>query len=227
MWGDYYDVQGNKIGTDGKDDGKNYVVTNRVDIAKIKQATEKGVNVQAEDVKMGIQLPSYKVRQKMGEAVDKSNSPSAYAGDDVGGKHEEGGIVGTDQNGEEVAMHSMPGKVAAPGERTVGVDPLQTDFAQDGASVAGNIETRNTMTATGTYHVHPSGKGPSGGNYVQEPSVADLRVTQNDKTIRGMEGNSYVLGARNNTVYILAPSATGIHARQIATFPLDKFRTIK
>jgi len=228
-YGDYYNQKGEKLGTDGIKDGKNYVVTNKVDEAKLREAEQNKSFIDPEKMVSAIQLPSFKVRQKMGEAVDRSDSPSDEAGDGFGGAHEEGGLIGTNPEGEDVALDSKPGKVAKPGETAVGVDPWNTDFTQNNGDILGNMETRKNMTVSGTYHVHPSGRSPSSGNlYVQEPSMPDLRVTQRESDRKGATGNSYVLGARNNTVYILQPSSPGsIQAKTIATFPLPIFRTIQ
>jgi hypothetical protein len=47
-------------------------------------------------------MPSYGVRKKMGEAVERSNKPTKD--DLVGGRHEEGGAYGKTVMGAEVAM---------------------------------------------------------------------------------------------------------------------------
>jgi hypothetical protein len=141
--------------------------------------------------------------------------------------------------GAEVAMHSMPGSIPAPGEKKVGVNPMLTDFLNQDAGVPfknnsggplQNILTYGQLQLSGTYHVHPGGVWNYASNsyFAQEPSLYDLFATQNDKNMHGMTGLSYVLAAGSNTVYILMPSNSGANqAIEVATFPLDKFTTIK
>jgi RHS repeat-associated protein len=225
-YGDYYNQQGKKIGKDGSEDGKIYVITNKVDVAKITETDQAGGTTPLDKVYSALQLPSFGVRQKMGEAVDRSNNPSEASNDTKGGRHEEGGIYGTDANGNQVAFSAIPGPVFNPNDTKVGIDTKNVNFGAEGF-LSKEMQTYKGMTIEGDYHVHPSGESRPGYNFAQPPSVYDLRVTQRDKNLRGITGLSYVLGARNNTVYFVAPSSSGIEATQVATFPLDIFRSVK
>jgi hypothetical protein len=138
-------------------------------------------------------MPSYGVRKKMGEAVERSNKPTKD--DLVGGRHEEGGAYGKTVMGAEVAMSAEPGAIPAPGEKKVGIDPMKIDFNQDGRSPLTNISIFGQLQLSGTYHLHPEGVWDyqTNSTFVQPPSQEDLFATQNDKTKHGMTGISYVL----------------------------------
>jgi hypothetical protein len=217
--GDFYDQQGNKIGTDGKNDQKLYVVTNATEVAAAQKATANGQNLDASKMSSDILLPSIHVRSEMGEAVTASNSPSTAAGDTKGGLHEEGGYYGKNANGQEVVIDAKPGAASVPGTSGVGVDPTTP-----GDQYKSQSAWRSQDQKEGTFHVHPSGTPQPGYIFEQPPSRADLRNVVTRATA-GITGNSYVLGAGNNTVSVYkAVNGTGT---VIATFPLQQFLTIK
>lgn len=215
--GDYRDKDGNRLGTDGKDDGQIHIVTDKEQIKAIKKLDKDGKNVVADQVAK-VTLPSLSNRQSMGQAVDDSNNPT---GDDLkGGFHEEGGVL---VNG--TVYRSKSGGVSDP-QTDSNADINVFDLKDD------KIEL--TYPVEGTFHVHPSGLKTDGnllkdGNtkkqtttffFQNEPSPADLRNAKARFTAKIVSGNNYVLAPRNNTVYIY--NQTGV----VATFPLDKFRTL-
>ncbi len=120
--GDFYDQQGNKIGTDGIDDQKVYVVTDQKEVKTAQQTTAKGQKLDANKMNSEFLLPSERVRSEMGEAVTASNSPSTKAGDKKGGLHEEGGYYGKNANGQEVVIDANPGAAYVAGNSGVGVN---------------------------------------------------------------------------------------------------------
>jgi hypothetical protein len=230
MPGDFYDQNANKIGTDGKKDGKNYIVTNPTDVKTIQShtnASSQGGTTQVSQLSSTpVEMPSSDARQKMGAAVNRSNNPSTEAGDKTGGMHEEGGVTGKDQNGNPVTVDAKPGQVFTPGTNGVGVNPLNPDVhtgGADGRTVLENGYTAATMTTDETYHVHPKGNGTV--SFVQPPSNADLNNAVYRSQNLGIQGNSYVLGAGNYTVYIYR-DVNG-QGKVIATFPLQQFISIK
>lgn len=228
--GDFYDQQGNKIGTDGKADGKIYVVTNNKDVQTVKsysQTKSQGGTIQVSQVGSAVELPGSTVREKMGDAVVASNSPSQEANDSKGGLHEEGGIYGKDQNGTDVVVPATPGQAYQQGQNGVGVTPTNPDITGSGDGRVGlsNGYTAATMKIEGAFHVHPSGSPASGVSFVQPPSNADLNNSVTRSQTMGITGNNYVLGAGNNTVYVY--KNVGGQGQVIATFPLNKFTTIK
>jgi RHS repeat-associated protein len=222
---DYYNQRGKKIGTNGYDDGRIAVVTDRNTIRVIKKAMRQigdiSINPNSTNI---IELPSANVRARIGDAVDRSNSPTND--DTKGGFHEEGGIFGTDEKGKERVIDAKPGAYANPK-----VDKKATLKVFEAA----NPDEQGILTdVQGTFHVHPageiiestgddlsvSGQKTSTANFIQTPSAADVDGA-------GSIPINIVAGARDNTVYIYGrrdQNKSGTNYR--ATFPLDKFRKI-
>ena len=211
--GDYYDQQGNKIGTDGITDQKVYVVTDQRDVAAARRATEAGKTVDGDKIQSKVLLPTEYVRGKMGDAVDRSNEPSAEAGDTKGGLHEEGGYYGKDKDGQEIEVDAKPGKAFQKGDRGEGVNPLNP---------ADGDEAHKGDQIEGTFHVHS--KGDANTDFLQSPSPADLNNAEK-REIFGIKGNNYEIGAGNGKVYIYGD----VNGKQkvIGTFPLNKFKSVK
>ncbi|MCC6835528.1 MAG: hypothetical protein IT213_11100 [Cytophagales bacterium] len=222
---DYYDQGGNKIGTDGNNDGRVVVVTDNKEAKSIKATDKAGGTTAMASVKSGVELPSASVRAEMGAAVDRSNAPNASVGDKQGGFHEEGGIYGLDASGTQITNAALPGPVANP----------QTDPHAEIDVWSG--EQGNITQVQGTYHVHPRGEvsvGP-GANTIgptttygfdQPPSSQDYTNAagnKNPSSAYHTTGNNYVLGAKSGTVYIYNGNST----KPVATFPLKEFRTIR
>ncbi|GEM52634.1 hypothetical protein [Empedobacter brevis] len=83
--GDFYDTDGNKIGTDGIDDQKKYVVTNKDDVKSIKKTNKKGGTTQASDVDSASLLPSDASLKESLAVLDRTDAN--------GGKKEESSLV--------------------------------------------------------------------------------------------------------------------------------------
>lgn len=213
-FGDYYNEKGKQVATDGKKDGKIYVVADKKEASNLEKAG--GTVKDASEVKSAIELPNAHVRAEMGKAVERSNSKNTnrqdeFKGDDdEGGFHEEGGVYGKDVNGEYQVIHAKPGAKT---------DPLEADMATVVVSDKANPNSP-MIVKEGSFHVHPVGvrQPPSGtlggrtGDFNQSPTdPIDYKVAG------GYRGNSYVLGARSNTVSIHNGSGT------LATFPLKAF----
>jgi len=223
---DYYDQKGNRLGSDGNDDGRLVVVTNKKEAKRIKKVNKKGGTTQESSVSSGVELPNAFVRGKISKSVDRSNAPTAD--DPEGGFHEEGGIIGKSfEDGSDMVVNSKSGAFS---------DPSVSDRAEVNVfdSVDPSERAKLDLPYSGTFHVHPSGERVSGSgteagnvigstktsNFVQTPSDRDTSNSA-DRTQRGLvTGNSYVLGARDKTVYIY--NGNGV----IATFPLKQFRQI-
>ncbi len=217
--GDYYDQKGNYLGTDGVDDQKNYVVTDRKEAKKIKKADKKGGNYTA-SVDSKVELPEYGVRSDMGDAVDRSGSNSF---------HEEGGVIANMSDGSKKVVNAKPGADADP--RVDGYAEINVLDAADPS------ELKGYGTLDGTFHTHPDGtikesnssssstSGTTIGGttttsyFVQSPSDVDISVHAGRSSRGLVTGNSYVLGTGSNKVYIY--NGKGVQA----TFPLQKFRT--
>jgi RHS repeat-associated protein len=213
--GDFYGENGKKLGTDGIEDGKVYVVTDKKEAKSIAKTDKSGGTTQVSDVNSAVELPSADVREQMGEAVARSNAPNESVGDTEGGFHEEGGMYGK-TNGQDKVIDAQPGAAA---------DPSKVDHAEVNP-YSGETADNYLEEVEGTFHVHPKGevKVSRGSNTIggdktysfdQSPSPPDYKAAGSV----GESGNHYVLGAKGTvTIY----KASGI----IATFPLEEFRTI-
>ena len=213
--GDFYGENGKKLGTDGIDDGKVYVVTDKKEAKAIAKTDKAGGTTQRSEVSSAVELPSASVREQMGAAVDRSNAPNEAVGDTKGGFHEEGGIYGK-TNGQDKVIAAEAGPYA---------DPSKVDHAEVDP-YSGETANNYLEEVEGTFHVHPKGEVTVGGgsntiggektySFDQSPSPQDYNVAGS----RGETGNNYVLGAKG-TVTIYKSSGT------IATFPLKQFRSI-
>src|ERR1700761_5535884 len=160
-------------------------------------ATSQGGTVQASQVSSAVELPAASTREAMGQAVQRSNSPSTEANDTKGGMHEEGGMYGTDVHGTPTVVNAAPGPVFKPGDKGVGVTPTNIDVAGQGAGTSNfnNVATAATANVQGTFHVHPAGDGTT--SFVMPPSSADMNNAVDRAQNLGITGNNYVLGAAN------------------------------
>jgi hypothetical protein len=191
MWGDLYDQQGNKVGTDNKKDGRVFIVKDQAKADNIKVTG--GVVNDASKVESVVELPSAYVRSEMGKAVDKSNSPNSTVGDTRGGYHEEGGTYGKTPDGKDVVVHSKPGTAnndLQPGTKA----SVTANLPADPKSVPKGYQR------IGSFHVHPSGS-KDGRFFNQPPSPGDRKGVET-LARNGYNGNHFILGARDNTVYI-------------------------
>ncbi len=208
--GDYYDQNGNKIGTDGRNDKKVYVVTNQEEVNKISKTNSSGGTTQANEVISKILLPSASVRSKMSQSVDRSNSPNISVGDTKGGFHEEGGTYGK-ADGKDVVVNAKPGLAPPNMQLKIGQKlSINTLIPADPKSVP------KDYVVTGTFHVHPSGHS-NGMAFVQKVSQGDINFV---KKLAAGKGYQFVLGARSKEVYIYTSKGT------VATFPLSAFKNI-
>jgi RHS repeat-associated protein len=217
--GDLYDQKGNQVGTDNKNDGKVFVVTDKETVKSLKKSG--GQVSDAGSVNSATELPSAYVRGEMGKAVDRSNAANdkrtdEFRGDDnEGGFHEEGGVYGTGADGGDKVVHAKPGAKA---------DPIVNAMATVIPSEPANSKS-GPIAADGSFHVHPSGTrnpasnsvGGSSGSFNQSPTDP-----QDYNEAKDYPKNSYVLGAGNGTVSIYNGSVT----KPVATFPLKSFTTI-
>jgi len=194
---DYYDANGDRIGSSG--DTQNYIITDKNQVELIKKSkTVVGIA----GLGSAILLPDGAVIGAMGDAVRRSNGPTA---DDVKGEfHEEGGQYGLDSAGHQVAVASAPGPVA---------DPQKGGAEIEIGILANPADAGRLVTVQGTFHVHPKGeivvqpKSTPGAiviggttttsNFRQTPSPRDLT-----NAVQTPGNTDFVLGARTNRVYI-------------------------
>jgi RHS repeat-associated protein len=227
--GDFYSQAGTKLGSDGNNDGKIYVVKD-VDcvMETIQKNTANNVYTKVSDVQANVvQLPSAYVRKEIAGAVDRSNSAtneSQFPGDadadkkvdNQGGFHEEGGVFGETANKSELVVPAKPGAYEDPSKSTgAAVSVFDSSNPDDFAKLT---------SMEGSYHIHPSGsitvpsadgKSATIYGFGQPPSRADLR---NAKTRAG--SIHIVIGAGDKTVYLY--DKNGLQA----TFPLALFKSL-
>jgi RHS repeat-associated protein len=233
--GDFYNEDGNKIGTDGKNDGKIYLVTDKKEREKIEKA--KGQPYTA-TVNSALELPSYDVRQEIGvAAVNRSNT--ATTSDTAGTFHEEGGTVWTDAKGNQFAVPAVSGAYS---------DPLTQENAQINVynpanpNLLNNVDPNSSGVVT-IYHVHPGGEKdipkpltatnevkiggsePVSKNFVQMPSQKDISLVS--KQPPNSLGYGIVVGARDKTVYFYKGSGNRSSCNCVGTMPLNKFISIR
>ncbi len=218
MWGDYYDHNGMKIGSDGKKDGKNYLVTDEKEAGALANLNNP---VDKNKVKSAIELPNAHIRKRMGDAVERASKPNTEAGDSKGNMHEEGGYYGKNANGQEIVIDAKPGKAYVPGASGMAIDPTQP--GDQYKTQSGQAEWRKKDQIEGAFHVHPAGDATT--MFVQEPSNADKRNSVTREKDLGASGNSFVLAPALNQVYIYRP--VNGKGEVIGTIALDKFLSIK
>ncbi|EAY28551.1 hypothetical protein M23134_04398 [Microscilla marina ATCC 23134] len=223
--GGYYSRKGKYLGSHDQANDTIYLVTNKKERNAIKDAHKHGACMPLSEVRSAVVLPSFAVRQAMLEAVKRSNKPNTTVGDKKGGFHEEGGMFGLDNDGNENIVEALPGKYA---------DPSKVAYASVDV-FSGESSTDNLKTIHGTYHVHPKGtimgenglkhefdQAPSNKNGEGDiPNARERANPDKDANPYHVTGNSYVLGAGNKTVYIY--NGNGV----VATMPLKHFVKIK
>jgi RHS repeat-associated protein len=212
--GDFYNEEAEKVGTDGKKDGKLYVVTDKTEAIKAANDTKANKKLDKDKMNSVVELPSAKIRGQMGKAVENSRKPNIKSGDTKGGWHEEGGVYGKGYDGKDVVVNSIPGEVFNTNSSSGKIDMMAPDLSGPGGAEA--LITFGGMSIEGTFHVHPS----SDDNFDPTPSQADFDNAVYLHQKEGINGNNYVLSDRNNTVYVTNYDFGGI---RVAMFPLDKF----
>lgn len=228
--GDYHNTSGNKIGTDGINDKKNYMVTDQTEISNIERLTENGLNVVQDYAKSAIELPSHNSRDQMGKSINKTLSPTTGRADipeifqdPDGGFHEEAGFVGLNENNVEEVAHFKGGQRLKPGATALPANDIPLDPVR-----------ASKLKVLYTYHTHPKSgmytyEGANG-NFFQDflgiddmgygagPSVGDIESHQSKLSSgRVMINMSIVFETSNNKTYIYNDKGV------IGIFPTDKF----
>jgi hypothetical protein len=174
-----------------------------------------------EDLEHIVELPSPIIRGKMGEAVVQTTQPTET--DPAGNNHEEGGVFGTDKNGNEIVAEAKSGPRCGSSECEIPVLDSQNPDIKNAM-----VDKDNQTTISGTYHTHPKGpataykSGTTLGTKMGDdgPSGPDLTVAKQMSDAGIVKGNSYVLDVHKNKVSVY--NRDGVKA----TFPLDKFTKI-
>jgi RHS repeat-associated protein len=133
--GDYYDKSGNKIGTDGIDDKKKYIVEDRSEAKAIKRTNKDGGVTAVDDVKSAVLLPS---DAALGEAINVLDRTTGN-----GGLHEESSLVMKDGS---VVRGAKGGDISVVGDNTA-LSPTTFPNLPSGKGV-GDVEA--------SIHSHPT-----------------------------------------------------------------------
>ena len=181
--GNYYDIFGKYIGTDGKQDGEVYIVTGKNDIKKIKKNNKiEGGTTQLSDVPSAMRLPSFETRKEIYNQIKEGDKANNFA--------EHGGIYGIDlKSNIECARPAAEGPTC---------DPTISNVI---ASIDYNTVNMDWFQKIGTYHSHPSGVN-KGYHFVQEPSEIDYNNAFTNATKFNMTGTNMVFGMRDGKVYL-------------------------
>lgn len=229
--GDYYNQDGDYLGWDGANDDNIYIVTNKKEKKLIRKNEEKGGSTQLSKVSSAVKLPSLKVRQAVGAAVERTRNPTAD--DKKGNHHEEAFVAGPSvEDGKEMIVDAPSGpfadlddpKVAKAESDPFGGDP--NELAQL-ADVTVIVHTHpGGATSSSTTNLSSPGKtviGSLGGGRFFDPSP-DNSPTDLPNAMqyeRAFPKATFIVAAvGNNTAYIYNGSGTR------ATFPLDTFTTL-
>lgn len=202
---DYYDQNGNRLGTDGNTQGNHDVVTEKKEIAAIKKAEENRGQTALADVNSATLLPDAQAREAIDAAVNRSNAPTTGLvppgqEDNVGGFHEEGFAQGPNATGGTSIFTMTTGAAGTPGQ--------QASISIDQGTANSQVNGLPNLVV----HVHPA--GTSGSNiWRQSPSPADRAAA-----LPGV--SNVVVGAGNRTLYFYDSQRT------VATFPLDSLRNL-
>jgi RHS repeat-associated protein len=120
--GDYYNTNGQKIGSDGKDDGKKYIALNSTAQNDISAQTAKGQNVvlSAADKKDVIENPTNGEIQAM---------DGAYSRTEANNMSEEGFVVGKDKSGNQMIVNDPSGTQKDAANNVAGWNKLKAEGA--------------------------------------------------------------------------------------------------
>ena len=191
--GDYYNQQGEWIGTDGLNDGQAYLVTDQSEAQRMEVLTDTGVFVSPDSYTSELTLPSQSIRQDIGvTAVARSNAPAGA--DTRGGFHEDGGMVIATATGQ-LDIPAQPGPLGNPTRPGVAAEINVENPATPNLLV----QAADPSQAETDYHVHPSGqvrnRDGSISSFAQPPSPGDLARAANPNAIPVRLGYRIVVAA--------------------------------
>ncbi len=230
--GDFLENEtGKYLGTDGQADGQYYAVTDKKEAKQIAATNKSGGTTSLASVSSAVNITSggYAVRQAIGAAVVRSDSPSGS--DTEGGRHEEAVTWGPDANGVERPIDAAPGPYS---------DPLVNTHAQvTPSNFANKADVGVLQDVHGVAHIHPSGvsksvtapKNPtvgmvigsttiSTGKFIQTPSPGDIGNALPGRT-------NIAVGARDRNVYFYRNAGNNPDCSCVARIPLKTFLGLK
>jgi hypothetical protein len=225
--GDFYNLDGEKIGSDGQADGKLYIVYDKGKAKEIEKTKGRYTGV----VDSKITIANSDVVTAIGDAFARSNN-ATYDTSSFPAliNNQKVGNATINEKAEGGFLESAVSWATADGKTTVTAAP---DGAYSDPRVDREATVTSPATADGKAHIHPSGViertestggSSSGGgvsvystgtvkssraDFVQEPSAKDRQ--------NALSGTNIVVGARSKTVYFYNSGGT------YATMKLSNF----
>ena len=186
--GDYFDIFGVKIGWDGKDDGKQYVVADQSEATTVMQ---NGIAGQiTENVESAMELPSLSNREAMFKHVSDGdkNNPNA----------ESGGVWGLKAD-SSIPMSDWSQEIRLAAQGPTG-NPCNKDEI---LTIDYNTADLNWFKPLGTFHAHGSGVCERDGlGWEQNPHQVDLLNAISNARNKGMTGTNFVFAMRDKNVHL-------------------------
>jgi hypothetical protein len=119
LYGDYYNEYCKKIGTDGNNDGKQYIVIDKNEAKEIKKTDKAGGTTQRSDVKSAILKPSQDVMSFSNKAIQNTDNTG----------YEHGFVAATDGSTSSMQTNNDSGSVQLrPGYQELEGQGKQTSF---------------------------------------------------------------------------------------------------
>ena len=184
---DFYDLNGQWIGTDGINDGRIYLVTDETDVSKI-LANGENCEIQTtsvSNVKSAIELPSVGLREEMLSKLIENDNANPY--------REYGGIV-VGENNQKIGW-AKPGPEFNYGEGAH-INPFDL---QDPGILSSRIDD---CVQKWRFHSHPSGIRWNGNSYTQINQKPDGFDIGNMSTRPTASGYAFQFGMRSKMVNI-------------------------
>jgi RHS repeat-associated protein len=213
--GDYYNLDGKQIGTDGVDDGMNYIVYDK----KEAETIEKTTGLYTAAVSSKITVGDGDMVKAIGDAVTRSDK-AAFVGtlkpkETATGGFAETGVSGHNYNGGTVVTVAKDGPLADPRD----LKPAEISLPPDADIKA---------------HVHGSGqitegdKSSQGNTIIGSTSGAKFEQRPSDVDISNASaGTNIVVGARDRTVYFYGRTGNQKDCKCLAKMSLSNFLKIK
>jgi RHS repeat-associated protein len=220
--GDFYNLDGKKIGTDGVDDKKIHIVLDKDKAKEIEKTTKAGGKFTGA-VDSKFTLPNADVVTAIGAAVDRSNSSTfdksglpalksdAKATESASGGFSEAGVSWKTTDGTTTITAAPNGPYSDP--RIKGVVTISMPSDSDGDAhihPSGQIETKDRISSSGGGTTSIGGVIRTPAQFIQPPSAVDI----------GNAGsrNRIVVGAGDKTVYFYNSSGTMKQTMKLSNF---------
>jgi len=157
--GDFYDQQGNKIGTDGQNDQKKYIVKDKKEAKAVEKTNKAGGVTLTSEISSEVLLPKDNVLKESLNVLDRTDNPSPE--DPGGGLHGEASLVM--KNGSVmIGKRSEKAAVDAQGN-LVGTERQTMPLGGKAEDVEASIHSHitGTILSNGVVYSHDATKASS------------------------------------------------------------------